>query len=194
MKLTLTAAALATVLAAPAFAQAPATAPNANAPAATTAPAGNNNMQARPAGQTAAGGFLQTQTAQEWRGSQLIGSSVHGPDNKSIGEINDVIVGSDGNVRGVVIGVGGFLGIGEKDVAVPFRDLTVTRQANDDDIERINVSYTKEQLEKAPAFAYYEAKGNSAATTGTGATPARTNAPAGTAPAGSGTAPATPAR
>ncbi|MDP1585648.1 MAG: PRC-barrel domain-containing protein [Bradyrhizobium sp.] len=189
MKLTLTAAALATVLAAPAFAQAPATAPNANAPAAATAPAAN--MQAMPAGQTAAGGFLQAQTAQEWRGSNLIGASVYGPDNNSIGSINDVIVGSDGNVRAAVIGVGGFLGIGQKDVAVPFSDLNVTRRDNSDAIDRINVSYTKEQLEQAPSFAYYE--GSRATTTGSGATPAPGAAPAGTA-APSGTAPATPAR
>ncbi len=191
MKLTLTAAALATVLAAPAFAQAPATAPNANAPAATTtAPAAGTT--ARPAG--AAVGFLQNQSAQEWRTTQLVGTNVTGPDNASIGEINDVIIGSDGNIRAAVIGVGGFLGIGQKDVAVPFSSLNVTRRANSDAIERINVNFTKAQLEQAPSFAYYNASGNNAATTGTGATPARTNAPAGTAPAGSGTAPATPAR
>jgi len=178
MKLTLTAAALATVLAAPAFAQAPATAPNATAPAATTAaPAAGTT-----ATQAGAVGFLQNQSAQEWRTTQLVGTNVHGPDNASIGEINDVIIGSDGNIRAAVIGVGGFLGIGQKDVAVPFSSLNVTRRDNAAGIDRINVTFTKEQLEQAPSFAYYTGSG-SAATTGSGATPA-----------GSGTAPATPAR
>src|SRR5262249_51161657 len=47
--------------------------------------------------------------------STLIGSTVYSPDNQKVGDINDVIVGLDGKVEGVVIGVGGFLGLGEKD-------------------------------------------------------------------------------
>jgi len=187
MKLTLTAAALATVLAAPAFAQAPA-AQNPTAPAATAAPATATTM---PAGQTAAaGGFMQAQTANEWRGSNLIGASVHGPDNASIGSINDVILSADGSVRAVVIGVGGFLGIGQKDVAVPFGDLNVTRRDNSDAIDRINVTYTKEQLNNAPTYAYYNPS-KSATTTGSGAA---TGTGTGTGAVGTGTtAPAAPA-
>ncbi|MCL6707881.1 PRC-barrel domain-containing protein [Pseudomonas sp. R2.Fl] len=53
-----------------------------------------------------------------WRVSDLEGKSVYDPNGESIGEINDVLVSQDGSVNAVIIGVGGFLGIGEKDVAV----------------------------------------------------------------------------
>jgi Uncharacterized conserved protein len=53
-----------------------------------------------------------------WRVSDLQGKAVYDPNGESIGEINDVLVSQDGSVNAVIIGVGGFLGIGEKDVAV----------------------------------------------------------------------------
>lgn len=53
-----------------------------------------------------------------WRVSDLQGKAVYDANGESIGEINDVVVSQDGSVNAVIIGVGGFLGIGEKDVAV----------------------------------------------------------------------------
>ena len=52
--------------------------------------------------------------------SKLVGVSVIGLDHNRIGEIEEVLVDRDGKAQAVVIGVGGFLGIGEKSVAVPF--------------------------------------------------------------------------
>ena len=102
----------------------------------------------------------------EWRGSKLIGTSVYGPDNKSIGKIDDVIVASDGQIKAAVVGVGGFLGVGEKDVAVPFNALKITRKPDSSTIDKITVSYSKDQLNNAPKFAYYQAPKSS--TTGSG--------------------------
>lgn len=161
MKRTLTAAALATVLAMPAFAQ-----------STTTPPANTNNTNVAPtAGSTAnttSGNFLSSQQSTDWRGSKLIGASVYGPDNASIGEINDVVIGGDGKINAVVVGVGGFLGVGQKDVALPFEAVSVTRKPDSASIDKITVSYTKDQLKNAPTFAYYEPASRS--TTGTGAT------------------------
>ena len=56
----------------------------------------------------------------EWRGSKLTGLAVYNNNNERVGEINELIVGKDGKLESVVLGVGGFLGIGEHDVAVPF--------------------------------------------------------------------------
>jgi sporulation protein YlmC with PRC-barrel domain len=64
--------------------------------------------------------FMQSQQASDWRGSKLIGATVYGTDNSSIGEVNDLVLASDGKINGVVIGVGGFLGVGEHLVALPF--------------------------------------------------------------------------
>jgi sporulation protein YlmC with PRC-barrel domain len=54
------------------------------------------------------------------RGSQLIGTDVYGADNQKIGDIDEVLVDRQGRIHGLVVGVGGFLGIGQKDVAIPF--------------------------------------------------------------------------
>ena len=152
MKRVLTTTALAAVLTMPAFAQQPAPQPGTtNQPAAST---------------PANAGFVQKQNDDEWRGSKLIGTGVYGPDDKSIGSIDDVIIDGKGQIKAAVIGVGGFLGVGQKDVAVPFDSLHVTRKANSSSIEKITVSYTKDQLKTAPKFAYYQAPASQ--TTGSG--------------------------
>jgi sporulation protein YlmC with PRC-barrel domain len=55
-----------------------------------------------------------------WRASKLVGVSVYNDNNESLGSINDLLMDKDGNIKGVVLGVGGFLGVGEHLVAVPF--------------------------------------------------------------------------
>jgi sporulation protein YlmC with PRC-barrel domain len=151
-KYTLTAAALAAALATPAFAQ-------------TNAP-GTSSM---PSQSTAShGGFVQNQDATDWRSSKLVGASVYGPDNASIGEVNDVLIGNDGKIRAVVIGVGGFLGVGEKNVAIPLDSLNITRKPESSSIDKITVSYSKADLKSAPTFAYYEPAKSQ--TTGSGVT------------------------
>ncbi len=69
-----------------------------------------------------------------------------------IGEINDIIVAQDGSVRAVILGVGGFLGLGERDVAVSMDDITVVRQDDDMNDRFLVVSTTKEALEALPEF------------------------------------------
>ena len=83
--------------------------------------------------QTAPGGtqFVTDQAASQWRGSKLVGLKIYGSDNQPIGDVNEILVDDRGTVAAVVIGVGGLLGVGEKDVAVPFtaiqwRDVATT--------------------------------------------------------------------
>ncbi|MDO8875603.1 MAG: PRC-barrel domain-containing protein [Pseudolabrys sp.] len=144
---------------------------------------------------TTGGTFVQSQQASDWRGSKLIGATVYGSDNSSIGEVNDLVLASDGKVTGVVIGVGGFLGVGEKNVAVPFEKLNVTRKADSAAIDKIMVSFTKDELKNAPTFAYYDPAPR-AATTGAGSARPTGTAPMGaTAPVGGpGTTPSAPAK
>jgi hypothetical protein len=72
---------------------------------------------------------MQTLQTGQWRASKLIGVDVYGydKDNRNdrdkIGDVNEVILDRNGNVEAVVIGVGGFLGVGEKDVAIPFKSV-----------------------------------------------------------------------
>ena len=207
LKHTLTAAALAAVLATPAFAQAQQPTNGTKNSAAQAAPASQgtassssqnasqkNGMQQNAAPQKgsqntaaqsnktenpgqndmAANGakpqpasFMHSQTANEWRGTKLIGATVYGPDSKSIGDINDVLIAKDGQVTAVVVGVGGFLGVGEKNVALPFKALNVERKQDASALGKITVSYTKKQLKSAPRFTYY--KGGATQTTGNAA-------------------------
>jgi hypothetical protein len=156
---TLAATAIAALLMTPAAAQTSST---------TTSPA--------PAATTGAAGFTQMQKQNQWMGSDLIGAKVVNNANESIGEINDLLVDENGMVQAAVIGVGGFLGIGEKDVAVPFKELKVTRQS-DGDIDKVSANFNKDQLKQAPEFKTVEdQRSNQKSTTGSTA-PANRNAP-----------------
>jgi sporulation protein YlmC with PRC-barrel domain len=55
-----------------------------------------------------------------WRASKMVGLNVYNDKNESIGSINDLLTEKDGKIKAVVIGVGGFLGVGEHLVAIPF--------------------------------------------------------------------------
>lgn len=84
--------------------------------------------------------------------SNLIGSAVYGSasqDAEKIGDINDIVITAEGQVASVIVGVGGFLGIGEKDVAVEYGTIEWVER----DGERwLVANMTREQLEAAPAF------------------------------------------
>jgi sporulation protein YlmC with PRC-barrel domain len=56
----------------------------------------------------------------DWRASKMVGLSVYDDKNESVGSINDLLTDKTGNIKAVVIGVGGFLGVGEYLVAIPF--------------------------------------------------------------------------
>lgn len=84
--------------------------------------------------------------------SNLIGSAVYGSasqDADMIGDINDIVITPEGQVASVIVGVGGFLGIGEKDVSVTYDTIEWVER----DGERwLVANMTREQLEAAPAF------------------------------------------
>lgn len=69
------------------------------------------------------GQFMTKMEMNHVMASDLIGTRVVSANNESIGDINDVILDRNGQIMAAVVGVGGFLGIGEKDVAVPFKSL-----------------------------------------------------------------------
>ena len=95
--------------------------------------------------------FIRTQNAGEVRASNLIGVVVKNKAGDVVGEINDVVFGSTGQVSVYIIGVGGMLGIGEKNVAVPFEAITL---ATDKDSKRTaTLEVTKAALEAAPPYA-----------------------------------------
>ncbi|MGA8355941.1 MAG: PRC-barrel domain-containing protein [Xanthobacteraceae bacterium] len=80
---------------------------------------------------------------------------VYDPSNAKIGEIMDVLVAKDGHVQAAIVGVGGFLGAGEKDVAVSFSSIKKTMK---DDKVYLTLDTTKDALKKAPGFKYDSTK------------------------------------
>ncbi|SFL50852.1 Sporulation protein YlmC, PRC-barrel domain family [Bradyrhizobium sp. NFR13] len=119
-----------------------------------------------------------------WRASKLMGLNVYNEANEKLGDINELLVDKSGRVQAVVIGIGGFLGMGEHDIAVSMDKLkfmeehvrtssantstttsrdtttgaattnTTTRNANDWVPDHAVMSGNKEQLKALPQFKY----------------------------------------
>ena len=126
--------------------------------------------------------YLTRQAPTDWTAEALIGRTVENGNGDNLGEINNVVVNENGNVVAVVIGVGGFLGIGEKDVGVPFDVLEFRTDAQMDrsdsvstadraerraddrsarfdtehDNMRVVLTTSKEDLEAAPDYAWLD--------------------------------------
>lgn len=96
-------------------------------------------------------GQITLQSEDSILANDLIGSRVHSTADEAVGEINDLIVNLDGSIEGVVIGVGGFLGIGEKDVAVQMAALSVATDPESGAV-RLVLDATRADLEAAPEF------------------------------------------
>jgi sporulation protein YlmC with PRC-barrel domain len=128
--------AVATLIASGAFAQ------TQTAPADPNAPAAPATEQMAPAVQPAEGHLA----------TNLIGETVYngtGDDAENIGDVNDLVIDKDGKVESIVIGVGGFLGLGEKSVAMDFNNIKWAEKNGD---RWIVVSGTKDELNALPAF------------------------------------------
>ena len=104
------------------------------APAGTVAPDATTGAASGTTGTTAAAGtstYLTEQAENHISVADFMGQPIYTADNQSIGDINDLLVDKEGGVVAAVVGVGGFLGIGEKNVAVPFENITITRVVDD---------------------------------------------------------------
>ncbi len=106
-------------------------------------------VDAAPAEGTPIEGQIFDQSADTFLASTLMDATVVNPAGDSIGDVNDMVVNSDGTIQGVVIGVGGFLGIGEKDVAIELDRLDITET---DDELTFMLNATEEELKAAPEF------------------------------------------
>lgn len=94
--------------------------------------------------------FVTTQPDNQSLGRVFLGASVKNPAGQIVGDINDLMFDKAGNISTVVIGVGGFLGMGEKIVAVPFNSLTMG--PGPDGARSIVLDASKDALTLAPTF------------------------------------------
>jgi len=89
--------------------------------------------------------YVTKNRADLWRASKLEGVNVYNQQDEHVGDISEVLVNKEGQVEAVVIGVGGFLGIGQRDVAVPFNALEWVIQDRGDRLVRDKEPSTAEQ-------------------------------------------------
>ncbi|MEX0730346.1 MAG: PRC-barrel domain-containing protein [Aquisalimonadaceae bacterium] len=102
--------------------------------------------------------FLTSQTEDQLLTNEMVGSAVTNQDGERIGTIRELIVSEDGEVMGAVVGVGGFLGIGDKDVAVTWDEMEITRDPDTAEFTA-RVEMDRQELEDAPEFARREQSG-----------------------------------
>jgi sporulation protein YlmC with PRC-barrel domain len=94
--------------------------------------------------------FVAEQPANEWLARVFIGQAVHNAGGETVGDIRDLVFNRKGQISTVVIGVGGFLSMGEKNVGIPFDALTFNVGKNGERV--IVVALNKDALVKAQAF------------------------------------------
>jgi sporulation protein YlmC with PRC-barrel domain len=85
----------------------------------------------------------------DWLASDVYKADVYDPSEHKIGKITDLMIDSNGKVTGAIIGVGGFLGVAQKDVVIPFKELKVSTR---DGKDWLVLNRTKDELKTAPAY------------------------------------------
>lgn len=144
------------------------------------------DAEADTAAVAASGKVEQEQAQNELRIDWITDTTVNAPDGTAIGDVNDVIIDDTGMVKAVIVGVGGFLGIGEKQIALPWDRVMINYDA-----QEMTSDLTKEEAEAAPEYVFREQDAAPAAD-GTAATAPASDPAMGTAPA-TGTDAAAPA-
>ncbi|MTW15336.1 hypothetical protein GJ689_03840 [Rhodoplanes serenus] len=140
----------------------PSTSPGSSSPSATSPSTGSGSMGSS----TSAGAAITQQSPNQWLASKFMGTDVIGADDAKIGDVSDVLFDKSGKVDALIVGVGGFLGIGQKDVALPissFQVVAANSGKNNSSSDQLRLSMTKDQLQQ---MAEFKAMGSSATTTG----------------------------
>lgn len=155
--------------------------PSATAPAAQppmAAPAQN----AAPKADMSKVRVINAQSPDQWLASKFKGTDVVGADDQKIGDVNDIVFDKNGKIVAYVVGVGGFLGIGTKDVALAPESFSVVKgdPMTSTNADKLKVSVTKDELKQAASFEPYREPPRAAGTgtrpigtTGTGSRPAQ---------------------
>lgn len=155
-------AALSALMLSGALAQAPTT-PPASSPPTATEPAKPDTAapSATPdtaQSGTAAGGpdFVMSQKPDQWLSSKFKGTDVVGTDDKKIGDVSDILFDKTGKIEAFVVSVGGFLGMGAKDVAMPPASFEVVAgDKSKGEADKLKVTMTQDQLKSAQNFEPY---------------------------------------
>ena len=96
-------------------------------------------------------GYTQVEDREALNTEDLTGARVYDINDEDIGEINELLVTDSGKLGDAIIDVGGFLGMGEKQVALPFDSLQLMREDGGDDV-RVYVDQSQASLEAMPEY------------------------------------------
>ena len=102
----------------------------------------------------AAADTMSSLPSDSWTVTNYYKQDVYDQGQSKVGKIDDVLIDKSGKITGLVLGVGGFLGAGEKDVIVPF---TAVKTAKKNDKWWLTIDETKDTLKEAPGFKYDKA-------------------------------------
>jgi sporulation protein YlmC with PRC-barrel domain len=151
-----------------------------NAPAAKstemTQPSSSSSTTNAASASASSAKFINSQRQDQYLASKFKGTDVIGADDKKIGDVSDILFDKGGKVEAYVVGVGGFLGIGSKEVALaPTAFQVVPGDKSKNESDKLRLSMTKEQLKEAANFEPYK---EPRSTTGMGATTRPLGSPA----------------
>jgi sporulation protein YlmC with PRC-barrel domain len=94
--------------------------------------------------------FIEEQGEEAILASEIVGLTVYNPEDEALGDVNDIVWSEETGIEAIVVGVGGFLGIGEKSVAVSYSEVEITTDENGN--KQLRLAATQEELEAAPEF------------------------------------------
>jgi sporulation protein YlmC with PRC-barrel domain len=120
-----------------------------------TGKAGSQTMGAREGAMGKTAQMMTTLPQHVTAVSNWYDQNVYDPNENKIGEVKDMLLDREGKVQAVIISVGGFLGMGEKDVAVPFDAVGATQRDNK---WWLSMNASKDELRTAPGFRYDRSK------------------------------------
>jgi hypothetical protein len=126
-----------------------------NSPSSFSPSAAKSNPVAQAQPSSGMADFVTSQKPDQWLASKFKGTNVLGADNESIGDISDILFDKDGKIEAYVISVGGFLGMGAKEVALAPSSFDVIPGQNGK-TDMLKLSLNKEELKQAQNFARYE--------------------------------------
>ena len=149
----------------------PASSPSTSPPTAASPSTPSSPSASTTTPSTAATGkFVTKQSSDQHLTSKFKGTDVVGTDDKKIGDVSDILFDKDKKILAYIVGVGGFLGIGAKDVAVEPAAFQMVPGSSATDF-KLRLSMTADELKAAPAFEPY--KDPRPATTSSNAPPTR---------------------
>jgi sporulation protein YlmC with PRC-barrel domain len=129
--------------------------------------------------------FVTSQSSDQWLASKFKGTDVVGTDDKKIGDVSDILFDKDGKIEAFIVSVGGFLGVGSKDVALAPTAFEIVK-GKDGSADKLKLAMSKDELKQAQNFEPYKAP----VTTGAATHPGGSSGSSTMRPAGAPLAPA----